>query len=188
MSSAYHRVTLHIFSTYFSRVDSAQPRIRGKSLKDVERMAVYEMGVFPDVQAIAWLHSISSNPIVQNIAVQSTSCLPLKSTDLINERRACLSLCAKELKIVIDSRTGVRSGMGGDLERCLRACLHLQLPFRSGVLNPLINVALDVLAEENIHSSRTTFLAALRYQGGDNANVIADLLGSKSESELPSNQ
>ncbi|SJL12383.1 uncharacterized protein ARMOST_15809 [Armillaria ostoyae] len=184
VSSAYHHVTLYIFSTYFSRVDSARPRIREKSLKDVERMAVYEMGVFPDVQAIAWLHSISSNPIVQSIAVQSTSCLPLKSTDLIKQKESMLESLRQGIEDCIDIRTGVRSGMGGDLERCLRACLHLQLPVHSGVLNPLINVVMGGLAKENIPSSRTTFLAALRYQGGDDANVIADLLESKSESEL----
>ncbi len=61
------------------------------------------MGVFPDVQAIAWLHSISSNPIVQNIAVQSTSCLPLKSTDLIKRKESMLESLRQGIEDCIDS-------------------------------------------------------------------------------------
>ncbi len=183
MFSGYHRATCHIFSTCFPCADSVQPRIHVKSLKDVERTADYETDDFPDVQAVAWLHSISSNPIVQSIAVQSASCLPLKSTDLIKQKESILESLRQGIEDCIDIRTGVRSGMDGDLERCLRACLHLQLPFHSGVLNPLINVATDVLAEENIHSSRTTFLAVLRHRRDDDDNVIAYLLESIS-SEL----
>ncbi|KAK0431922.1 hypothetical protein EV421DRAFT_132981 [Armillaria borealis] len=178
MSSGYHHATCHIFSTCIPCADSVQPRAHVKSLKNVECMVDYEMDDFPEVQAVAWLHSISSNPIVQSIAVQSTSCLPLKSTDLIKQKESMLESLRQGIEDCIDIRTGVRSGMDGDLERCLRACLHLQIPANSGVLNPLFTIVMDGLAKENIHSSHTTFLAALRYQRGDDANVIADLLKS----------
>ncbi|SJL03725.1 uncharacterized protein ARMOST_07082 [Armillaria ostoyae] len=53
------------------------------TLKDAEIAAVELYVDEVDIHVLAWLYSMSSNPSVQNIVVQSTSALPLKSVALI---------------------------------------------------------------------------------------------------------
>ncbi len=53
------------------------------TLKDAEIAAVKQYANETDVDALSWLYSMSSNPSVQYIVVQSTSALPLKSVALL---------------------------------------------------------------------------------------------------------
>ncbi|KAK0237138.1 hypothetical protein EDD85DRAFT_790815 [Armillaria nabsnona] len=57
----------------------SEPPIR--TLRDAERSAVESNAEEMDIHALAWLFNMSSNPSVQNILIQSTSALPLRSVD-----------------------------------------------------------------------------------------------------------
>ncbi|KAK0455565.1 uncharacterized protein EV420DRAFT_1554362 [Desarmillaria tabescens] len=52
-----------------------------RTLREAERTAVDNSADEMDVQALAWLINVSSNPSVENIVIQSMSALPLKSVD-----------------------------------------------------------------------------------------------------------
>ncbi|SJL01209.1 uncharacterized protein ARMOST_04527 [Armillaria ostoyae] len=51
------------------------------TLREAESTTVHDSADEIDVQALAWLINMSSNPSVENIVIESTSALPLKSVD-----------------------------------------------------------------------------------------------------------
>ncbi|SJL16734.1 uncharacterized protein ARMOST_20263 [Armillaria ostoyae] len=56
-----------------------------RKFRDVERVAVELRADDLDVYALGWLSNMSSNPSVQNIVLQSTSALPLRSVEPLKQ-------------------------------------------------------------------------------------------------------
>ncbi|KAK0492233.1 hypothetical protein EDD18DRAFT_1357893 [Armillaria luteobubalina] len=68
---------------------SKAPTVR--TLREAERMAVTRSADETDVQALAWLIDMSSNPSVRDIVLESTSALSLKSAESLKCRIARIS-------------------------------------------------------------------------------------------------
>ncbi|KAK0446675.1 hypothetical protein EV421DRAFT_1707482, partial [Armillaria borealis] len=84
----YAYITHNIFLKWIKSSDvtgkaSSLPKL--VTLKDAEIAAVKQYADETDVHALSWLYSMSSNPSVQKIVIQSTSALPLKSVALLEK-------------------------------------------------------------------------------------------------------
>ncbi|SJL04172.1 uncharacterized protein ARMOST_07532 [Armillaria ostoyae] len=84
----FNRIIPPIFITH-SPPASTEPAVH--VLKDAEIAAVKHYADETDVHALSWLYSMSSNPSVQSIVIQSISALPLKSLESLSHQIAGLS-------------------------------------------------------------------------------------------------
>ncbi|SJL16716.1 uncharacterized protein ARMOST_20245 [Armillaria ostoyae] len=66
-------------------VSSASTPTKPRKLRDIEHSAVEHRANDLDVYALGWLSNMSSNPSVQNIVIQATSALPLRSVEPLKQ-------------------------------------------------------------------------------------------------------
>ncbi|SJK97122.1 uncharacterized protein ARMOST_00373 [Armillaria ostoyae] len=110
---------LWTWSAYISTPPA--PTIR--TLRDAEHAAVEDSADETDVQALAWLFHMSSNPSVWNIVIESTSALPLKSVKSLERRIARISYeCSTALETLGSSQDV--SVHESKVDRLLRAHLR----------------------------------------------------------------
>ncbi len=92
------------------------------ALKHAEIAAVERYADEMDVYALSWLYSMSSNPSVQSIVVQSTSALPLKSVESLSYQIPDLpGLCHSALS---DLLSEPYENHQGQIDRFTRASLR----------------------------------------------------------------
>ncbi|KAK0225559.1 hypothetical protein IW262DRAFT_1491163 [Armillaria fumosa] len=109
---------------------SGAPTIR--TLRDAERMAVEDSADETDVQALAWLIHMSSNPSVRNIVTESMSALPLKSVKSLEHRIPRISSeCSTALFETLGSSEDI-AGQENQMDRLLRAHLRFTDSFYIG--------------------------------------------------------
>ncbi|KAK0448776.1 hypothetical protein EV421DRAFT_1484787 [Armillaria borealis] len=108
---------------------SGAPTVR--TLREAERMAVEDSADETDVQALAWLIHMSSNPCVWTIVIESTSALPLKSVKSFERRIARISFeCSTALETLGSSQDV--SVHESQVDRLLRAHLRFTDSFYIG--------------------------------------------------------
>ncbi|KAK0498081.1 hypothetical protein EDD18DRAFT_77232 [Armillaria luteobubalina] len=100
-----------------------------RALRDAESVAVHNSADDMDVQALIWLINILSNPSMENIVIESTSALPLKSVDSFkrsihhtNVGLACMQFLRP---LLLEPDVSVHESK---VDRLLRAALHLTFP------------------------------------------------------------
>ncbi|KAK0238837.1 hypothetical protein EDD85DRAFT_522103 [Armillaria nabsnona] len=96
------------------------------TLKDAEITAVKQYADETDVHALSGLYSMSSNPSVQYIVVQSTSALPLKSVALLQSHIPdLLQICLSHLRGLVRSTIPYHDcGPEGPVDCLTRVCLR----------------------------------------------------------------
>ncbi|KAK0195061.1 hypothetical protein F5146DRAFT_1024031 [Armillaria mellea] len=95
-------------------------------------MAVENSADDTDVQALAWLIHMSSNPSVRNIVIESMSALPLKSVKFIERRIPRISFeCSTALFETLGSSEDI-AGQESQIDRLLRAHLRFTDSFYIG--------------------------------------------------------
>ncbi|KAK0501246.1 hypothetical protein EDD18DRAFT_729096 [Armillaria luteobubalina] len=94
------------------------------TLKDAEIEAVKRYADETDVHTLSWLYSMSSNPSVQSIVMQSTSALPLTSvTSLLHHIADLSSTCCLSLRHLLDAASNGHPALEleGKIDRVSRA-------------------------------------------------------------------
>lgn len=118
----------HVVLPKLFRVHSA-PSARVSSMKKAEALAVNDNVYATDARALAWLHSMSSNPIVRSISIQSMSALSLKSTSALKSELVDVAvLCQQEIKRTFESEwcPDNQDIMEAKAERVFRAYLRFR--------------------------------------------------------------
>ncbi|KAK0505116.1 hypothetical protein EDD18DRAFT_325355 [Armillaria luteobubalina] len=105
---------------------SGAPTIR--TLREAERMAVEDSSDETDVQALAWLIHMSSNPSVRNIVIESMSALPLKSVESLER---CIPRISFECSTAFESLGSSQDASVHEnkVDRLLRAHLRFTNSF-----------------------------------------------------------
>ncbi|SJL11069.1 uncharacterized protein ARMOST_14470 [Armillaria ostoyae] len=85
-------------------------------VKSITRVAVELRADDLDVYALGWLSNMSSNPSVQNIVIQSTSALPLRSVETLKQYAERFS----EMSLRNDFDRMVETGQESIIERLIR--------------------------------------------------------------------
>ncbi len=95
------------------------------TLKDAEIAAVKRYADETDVHALSWLYSMSSNPSVQSIVIQSTSALPLTSvTSLLHNIADFSSTCELTLRGLLSDASDGHPALESKIDRVSRAFLR----------------------------------------------------------------
>ncbi len=95
------------------------------ALQDAEIAAVKRYAHETDVHALSWLYSMSSNPSVQSIAMQSTSALPLTSVmSLLHHIAGFSSTCRFALRDLLSDAEDGHPALEGKIDRVSRAFLR----------------------------------------------------------------
>ncbi|PBK72335.1 hypothetical protein ARMSODRAFT_909938 [Armillaria solidipes] len=95
------------------------------ALKDAEIAAVKRYANETDVHALSWLYSMSSNPSVQSIVIQSTSALPLTSVvSLLHHIDNLSSTCYFTLLALLSDANKGHPALEGKINRVSRAFLR----------------------------------------------------------------
>ncbi len=96
------------YSYFRNRFYSIPNNLLSKSsFRDVEQGYVTQMSDIIDARTILWLHSATSDPNVQNLAIETTSSLPLQSTELVSRDFSNIMFhCRAEIKACLLSPTG----------------------------------------------------------------------------------
>ncbi|SJL16726.1 uncharacterized protein ARMOST_20255 [Armillaria ostoyae] len=79
---------IHLITLVSSALTSTKPPPRKpppRKFRDIEHVAVELRADDLDVYALGWLSNMSSNPSVQNVVIQSTSALPLRSVEPLKQ-------------------------------------------------------------------------------------------------------
>ncbi|SJL03734.1 uncharacterized protein ARMOST_07091 [Armillaria ostoyae] len=96
------------------------------ALKDAEIAAVKRYANETDVHALSWLYSMSSNPSVQSIVIQSTSALPLTSVrSLLHHIADFSSTCRFTLRDLLFDAFDGQPTLESKIDRVSRAFLRL---------------------------------------------------------------
>ncbi|SJL03775.1 uncharacterized protein ARMOST_07132 [Armillaria ostoyae] len=112
-----------LVSKHQSASASEKPAIR--VLKDAEIAAVKRYADETDVHALSWLYSMSSNPSVQSIVIQSTSALPLTSVvSLLHHIDSLSSTCLNTLYGLLSDASDDHSALESKIDRVSRAFLR----------------------------------------------------------------
>ncbi|KAK0238845.1 hypothetical protein EDD85DRAFT_522024 [Armillaria nabsnona] len=95
------------------------------ALKDAEIAAVKRYADETDVHALSWLYSMSSNPSVQSIVIQSTSALPLTSVmSLLHNIADISSTCRFTLRDLLSDAFDGHPALESKIDRVSRAFLR----------------------------------------------------------------
>ncbi|SJL03776.1 uncharacterized protein ARMOST_07133 [Armillaria ostoyae] len=95
------------------------------ALKDAEIAAVKRYADETDVHALSWLYSMSSNPSVQSIVIQSTSALPLTSVrSLLHHIADFSSTCRFTLRGLLSDASDGHPALESKIDRVSRAFLR----------------------------------------------------------------
>ncbi|SJL16693.1 uncharacterized protein ARMOST_20222 [Armillaria ostoyae] len=136
-------------------VSSASTRTKPppRKFQDMERAAVELRAEDLDVYALGWLSSMSSNPSVQNIVVQSTSALPLRSVEPLKQYAERFSEMFNEDNLHHMAITGQES----IIERLIRVNLRFDIwPFwLKQIDRPSTETYAEVLCVDYFNPSRT---------------------------------
>ncbi|KAK0447865.1 uncharacterized protein EV420DRAFT_1647606 [Desarmillaria tabescens] len=115
-------------SRYWSGSSPVPKKPPIRTLREAEREAVKLSADETDARALSWLFSVSSDPSVQRIVVESTGALPIRSVNSVQRYAEGLpSVCAYTLKELLDDAQ--RSDALVDtskMDRCIRAHLRFQ--------------------------------------------------------------
>ncbi|KAK0501627.1 hypothetical protein EDD18DRAFT_742987 [Armillaria luteobubalina] len=131
-----------ILPTFKMKTPSALMAPAAHALKDAGTVAVACYADETDVHVLSWLYSMSSNPSVQHIVVESISVLPLKSMEPLSRQIAGLpNTCYSALRNHLRTLRG-SPGSEGQIDRVSRACICLSIydfrvPFSAGFVKGL---------------------------------------------------
>ncbi|SJL16720.1 uncharacterized protein ARMOST_20249 [Armillaria ostoyae] len=127
--------------------------------RDIERAAVELRADDLDVYALGWLSNMSSNPSVQNIIIQSTSALPLRSVEPLKqyvERFLEMFNYDNFDRMAMTGQESIR-------ERLIRMSLRFDTwsPSLTEIDRPSTEIYAEVLCVDYWNSSRTDEIANL---------------------------
>ncbi|KAK0188936.1 hypothetical protein F5146DRAFT_1225613 [Armillaria mellea] len=107
------------------KLDASESLPEPVTLQDAEIAAVKHCADETDVHALSWLYSMSSNPSVQSIVIQSTSALPLTSVTSLPHHIAYFPFtCQLTLRnLLLDASNG-HPALEGKIDRVSRAFLR----------------------------------------------------------------
>ncbi|SJL16703.1 uncharacterized protein ARMOST_20232 [Armillaria ostoyae] len=127
-----------------------------RKFRDIERAAVELRGDNLDVYALGWLSNMSSNPSVQNIVIQSTSALPLRSVEPLMQYAERFSKISCR-----DFDHMAMTGQESIIERLIRVSLRFGTRSRrlTEIDWPSIETYTEVLCVDYRNSSRTDEIA-----------------------------
>ncbi len=195
------------YSYFRNRFYSIPNNLLSKSsFRDVEQGYVTQMSDIIDARTILWLHSATSDPNVQNLAIETTSSLPLQSTELVSRDFSNIMFhCRAEIKACLLSPTGFvfdhnsselpENIKKGKLDRLLRTYLRFGYRYHSDLRGPsslhldhnidprVIQAAFRVMYECPItpdgfaHYISTIFPSEQSQQPIVWAHVLCDVLG-----------
>ncbi len=115
VSSASTTTSDEAFTTLFSSA-STPKKPPPRKFRDIEHAAVELRADDLDVYALGWLSNMSSNPSVQNIVIQSTSALPLRSVEPLMQFAERFS----EIHMIIPGQESI-------IDRLIRVCLRFDI-------------------------------------------------------------
>ncbi|KAK0217970.1 hypothetical protein IW262DRAFT_1106801 [Armillaria fumosa] len=145
------------------------------ALKDAEIAAVKQYADETDVHALSWLYSMSSNPSVQSIVIQSTGALPLTSvTSLLHHIAYLSSICHITLRDLLSAASDGHPALEGKIDRVSRASHRFRdlRPESGWFLTPL-----HVLSRLKGRLSPTVYAQLLCLQHStDHLNEIRELI------------
>ncbi|KAK0431270.1 hypothetical protein EV421DRAFT_1743257 [Armillaria borealis] len=130
-----------------------------RKFRDVERAAVELRADDLDVYTLGWLSNMSSNPSVQNIVIQSTSALPLRSVEPLKQYAERFSEMYKHG----DFNRMAMTGQESTIDRLLRVSLRFGnwSPYLMEIDWPSAEIYAEVLCIDYFNSSRTNEIANL---------------------------
>ncbi len=155
VSSASTTTSDEAFTTLFSSA-STPTKPPPRKFRDIEHAAVELRADDLDVYALGWLSNMSSNPTVQNIVIQSTSALPLRSVVPLTQFAERFS--SPEIHMSI-------TGQESMIDRLIR--VRLRFNTRSFDLTEIDRPSPETSAE---------VLAVLPFYSSEHANKIANLV------------